>query len=315
MSDRRLGRPRDGRSDPYGGRSDPFGGGFGGDLGGFGGGGGSNPFELMNSRMSQMDQMMSQMCGGSMLGGRGSMLGGGLLGQMDQMMSAGGGSGLGGGSCCSSSYCCSSSSAGGRTVQYSQSSHGVRQPGQEWVSETQKNYRDSAGAEKIGVSRTIGNRGRSIVAERGADGTERRTDNVRGYEDGSAFDRDWQGNAGAATIAQSRTAHRSLAGPGGAASSAFYGRPAAVGYRAEPPQRAPTQTDADRAAAREGRAHYEREQRRMIDEAQRDRQRQGQDQSQSGVARVGYRHGGGGADDARLAQRYAREEARRAGMH
>ena len=202
MSDRRLGRPRDGRSDP-------FGGGFGGDLGGFGGGGGGNPFEMMNSRMSQMDQMMSQMCGGSMLGGRsmlgGSMLGGGLLGQMDQMMSAGGGSGLGGGSCCSSSYCCSSSSAGGRTVQYSQSSHGVRQPGQEWVSETQKNYRDSAGAEKIGVSRTIGNRGRSIVAERGADGTERRTDNVRGYEDGSAFDRDWQGNAGAATIAQSRT--------------------------------------------------------------------------------------------------------------
>jgi len=271
--------------------------------------------------MSQMDQMMTQMCGGSMLGGRGgsmlggSMLGGGLLGQMDQMMSAGGGSGLGGGSCCSSSYCCSSSSAGGRTVQYSQSSHGVRQPGQEWVSETQKNYHDSAGAEKIGVSRTIGNRGRSIVAERGADGTERRTDNVRGYEDGSAFDRDWQGNAGAATIAQSRTAHRSLAGPGGAASSVFYGRPAAVGYRAEPPQRAPTQTDADRAAAREGRAHYEREQRRMIDEAQRDRQRQGQGQS-GGVARVGYRHGGGGgADDARLAQRYAREEARRAGMH
>ena len=51
----------------------------------------------------------------------------------------------------------------------------------------------------------------------------------------------------------------------------------------------------------------------MIDEAQRDRQRQGQ--GQSGVARVGYRHGGGGADDARLAQRYAREEARRAGMH
>ena len=97
-------------------------------------------------------------------------------------------------------------------MQYSQAAHGVRQPGQEWVSETQKNYRDSAGAEKIGVSRTIGNRGRSIVAERGADGTERRTDNVRGYEDGSAFDRDWQGNAGAATIAQSRTAHRSLAG-------------------------------------------------------------------------------------------------------
>ena len=85
MSDRRLGRPRDGRSDP-------FGGGFGGDLGGFGGGGGGNPFELMNSRMSQMDQMMSQMCGGSTLGGRsmlgGSMLGGGLLGQMDQMMRA-----------------------------------------------------------------------------------------------------------------------------------------------------------------------------------------------------------------------------------
>ena len=48
----------------------------------------------------------------------------------------------------------------------------------------------------------------------------------------------------------------------------------------------------------------------MIDEAQCDRQRQGQ--GQSGVARVGYRHGGGGgADDARLAQRYARGGAPR----
>ena len=50
----------------------------------------------------------------------------------------------------------------------------------------------------------------------------------------------------------------------------------------------------------------------MIDEAQRDRQRQGQ--GQSGVARVGYRHGGGGgADDARLAQRYARARRRARG--
>ena len=147
-----------------------------------------------------------------------------------------------------------------------------------------------------------------IVAERGADGTERRTDNVRGYEDGSAFDRDWQGNAGAATIAQSRTAHRRS--PARAAASAFYGRPAAVGYRAEPPQRAPTQTDADRAAAREGRAHYEREQRRMIDEAQCDRQRQGQSGVLSATATAAA-----AARTTRACAALRARGARRAGMH
>ena len=290
MSDRRLGRPRDGRSDP-------FGGGFGGDLGGFGGGGSGNPLEMMNSRMSQMDQMMSAMCGGSMLGGRGgsmlggSMLGGGLLGQMDQMMSAGG-SGLGGGSCCSSSYCCSSSSAGGRTVQYSQSSHGVRQPGQEWVSETQKNYRDSAGAEKIGVSRTIGNRGRSIVAERGADGTERRTDNVRATRTAAPSTA-----TGRATRAPRRRAEpdgdRSLAGP--AERPPFYGRPAPSATA--PSRRA--RADADRRRRRGG----ARGPRALRAGAAADDRRGAVRPPASGPGperrRVGYRHGGGGGADAR----------------
>ena len=53
---------------------------------------------------------------------------------------------------------------------------GVQRPGEEMVSETHRNYRDSTGQEKLGVSRRIGDRGGSVVAARGADGAPGGTD-------------------------------------------------------------------------------------------------------------------------------------------
>merc|ERR1719393_1211488 len=103
------------------------------------------------------------------------------------------GMGVGGGGSCStysySSYSSSSSSNGGRprVVQYTESSHGIRRPGEEAVTESQGKYSDSSGNERLNISRTIGNRGRAMVAERRADGTERRTDNVINVPDGPHF--------------------------------------------------------------------------------------------------------------------------------
>ena len=140
-----------------------------------------NPFEMMNSQMSQMMGQMDRLMGAP--GGMGGMggMGGGMpsLGGLSSM-----GGGMGGASSCSSHSCCSYSSSsstnGGqpRVVQYSESSHGLRRPGEEAVTETQGKYHDSTGNQRINVSRTIGNRGRAVVAERQADGTERRTDNL-----------------------------------------------------------------------------------------------------------------------------------------
>ena len=153
-----------------------------------------DPFARGNGPESIMSEMMQDMgggLGGVMLGG---LLGGGML-------SDGGRPDLGsGGGSCSYSCCSCSSSGDGRSVQYSQSSRGVQQPGQEWVSETHRQYRDSSGTEKLGVSRIIGDRGRAIVAERLADGTERRTDNLLNHDIGSAFDREWSQHRGAAAL-------------------------------------------------------------------------------------------------------------------
>ena len=120
----------------------------------------ANPFDMMNSQMSQMMGQFDRMgmggdFGGSMLGG--SIFGGGMGG--DTCCGS-----MGGGGACSSSYSCcsySSSSSGGgppRVVQYTESSHGLRRPGQEAVTESQGKYSDSSGNERINVSRTIGNR-------------------------------------------------------------------------------------------------------------------------------------------------------------
>merc|ERR1719247_2291499 len=122
----------------------------------------------------------------------------------------GGMGGMGGGSSYSCSSCCYSSSSSGpggqpQVVQYSSSSHGMQRPGEEMVSETHRNYRDSGGQEKIGVSRRIGDRGRSFVAERNADGTEQRTDNLINVRDGTSFDSEWRGNSAATHINEART--------------------------------------------------------------------------------------------------------------
>merc|ERR1719313_318439 len=105
--------------------------------------------------------------------------------------------GSGGGSSYSCSSCCYSSSSSGyggqpHVVQYSSSSHGMQRPGEEMVSETHRNYRDSTGTEKLGVSRRIGDRGRSVTAERFANGTEERRDNLINIQDGTAFDAEWR---------------------------------------------------------------------------------------------------------------------------
>ena len=68
------------------------------------------------------------------------------------------------------------------------------------VRETHRNYRDSSGQESLGVSRHIGDRGRSVVAERAVDGRETRTNNLINIEDGTAFDREWRSNAGANAV-------------------------------------------------------------------------------------------------------------------
>ena len=247
-----------------------------------------NPFELAHSHMGSM---MGQMMGGGLLGG-GGLSGsgrGGMGSMMDQMMGSmggmggmgdmqsmqqsmmGGGGGGGGGSTCSyscSSYSSSSGGPGGHSVSYSSSSHGVQQPGQEAVYETNRKYHDSSGQEKIGVSRHIGGRGRSIVAERGADGTERRTDDLLNVDDGSAFDREWRSNGAATRIGQARTQARSHAPAlgGGTHAPALGG---GLGNRAE--ERIVEVSDADRGAARDGRHAYEAQRDRMIAEARRER--------------------------------------------
>ena len=279
------------------------------------------------SMMDRMDTMM----GGSMLGGMG-----GIDSMMGSMMGSMGGGGGGGGYSCSSS-CCSYSSggAGGQSVQYSSSSHGVQRPGEAAVQETHHNYRDSSGREKLGVERRIGDRGRSFVAERGTDGTERRVDNLVNVQEGSQFDREWQGNAAASSIANTRTTQR--AQPRGALLDAgsVFGAPSAHAHAAPRAPR-PQQTDSDRAAARQGAAAHAQQRDRMVAEARAARAQQ--HQQPSAPAAHGSRralpqpashsshhassyHGGGGggrgggADDAAYASRLAAQEARRAGLY
>ena len=217
---------------PYGGN--PHGGHNQGRNRRHGGGGGAppsnNPFEMMNTHMTQMSNMMQQMDGvmgggmmmddrrgqrgggqrggdpfqsmmgpmmGPMMGGMGSMA---PMGGMGSMMGGGGG-----GSSYSCSSCCYSSSSSGpggqpHVVQYSSSSHGAQRPGEEAVAETHREYRDSSGTEKLGVSRRIGERGRSVTAVRDANGMEERRDNVMNVQDGSTFDREWRQNSTATAV-------------------------------------------------------------------------------------------------------------------
>lgn len=341
---------------------------------------GQNPFEGPGSHMTQMmqrmDTMMDQMMGGGggggdrgMMGGPmmgGSMLGGSMSSMMGGSMLGGMGSGGGGSYSCSS--CCYSSSSGGPggSVEYSTSTHGVQRPGQEMVRETQSNYRNSTGVEKIGVSRHIGERsappalsptlarahallhagartlvsfslsartephtsvpppsgsGRSFVAEREANGNERRTDNLINVQDGTSFDSEWRGNASATQINNARTQARSMAATSGGhagmlRSALGGGGGSALGYH-EP---RPELTSEDRAAARAGAAAHQAQRDRMIAEAQ--AARHAQDQGGGGYyqggappsQRASHRSSHGNSDAA-MASRLAQQEARRAGMY
>ncbi|KAL1520844.1 hypothetical protein AB1Y20_022405 [Prymnesium parvum] len=290
---------------------------------------GGNPFDLRDSPLSlltsHMDSMMNGMMGPSLLAGRGfsrgSAFGGG---RPSPTLGAAGGGAVSFSSC---SYSCSSG-PGGRSVQYSSSSHGVQRPGEEMVHETHRNYMDSSGHEKIGVSRGIGNRGRSIVAERKPDGSEERTDNLLNVSDGTSFDREWSANATSQHVTQAHTLARSqlhrptsLLG-GGVAARSFAPQPA--------------QTSADRAAARQGHNIYNQQRERLLADARAQRQqleRQSQARPPShGKPQVnpppqlGYRPpsasrscrgsaASGDGNDAHYASRLAQREARRAGLY
>eukprot|EP00967_Tisochrysis_lutea_P104779 scaffold159293_cov36-Tisochrysis_lutea.AAC.1 len=106
-------------------------------------------------------------------------------------------------SCCSSYSC---GGPGGHSISYSSTSRGYHAPGQEVVTETQRQYRDSSGFEKHGVARSVGNRGRSILTERSGDGAERCTDKLFNVDDAEEFDEVWRGHAGATAIDRSQAA-------------------------------------------------------------------------------------------------------------
>lgn len=79
----------------------------------------------------------------------------GMMGGFMQQQQAHGGAGS-----CSFTSCCYSSSTGpdGRTIEYSSTTTGGRQGQAPLVSETQQQYVDSDGLEKLGVARRIGER-------------------------------------------------------------------------------------------------------------------------------------------------------------
>jgi hypothetical protein len=238
-----------------------------------------------------------------------SSLVGGMLGGADPLDRMMGIMGCGGSStCCYSSY--SSSRSDGSSVTFSSTSHGVYAPGQAPVIETQRTYRDSSGAEKIGVSRQIGHRGRALLAERNADGSEKRTDRLLNVDNGTEFDEAWRRHPVAAAIGRSRAAAAPLLTARVHGPSA--GRPqSAPDYGGG---RGPTvhQTANDRAAAHAGRLAYEQQRDRMIEQVRRQRHAS----VGSGASRSPRRPVGElmvAANDRRLATRVTAGDARRAG--
>lgn len=204
----------------------------------------------------------------------GGMAGGAV--SLDRMMGnyiMGGGAVGGSIGACSTSCYSSYSSRDGGSVSFSSTSHGVHAPGQVPVIETQRTYRDSSGAEKIGIWRTVGHRGRNLVAERNADGSEKRTHQLLNVEDGTEFDELWRRHPGAAAIGRSRAA----ATPVAAARPLTAGAHGPLADRQSASDfgggRGPTvhQSARDRAAAHAGRVAYEKQRDRMIEEARRQR--------------------------------------------
>lgn len=125
------------------------------------------------------------------------------------------------------------------------------------VTETNRSYRHSNGFEKLGVARTVGERGRRVVRTRNEVGEETCEDRLLGSTDGTAFDAEWREAAERAQL------HRVGAGVRALPSnqSHHHHRPS------EPPStRLSTR---ERHAAREGQAAYAQQHRRMVEEARR----------------------------------------------
>ncbi|KAG8468003.1 hypothetical protein KFE25_007055 [Diacronema lutheri] len=241
--DNRVGRPRDQAEangswgpanpmDPY--SLSPFGGQAPlGGQGGHGMFGAHGPFP-------------SLMAPGFMQHGMGGSLGGDFM----QQMQCGSG-GAGGGSYCfsSCSYYSSSGGPNGQSVNYSSTTTGAREGNAPMVSETQQEYRDSSGLEKLGVARRVGERGRAIVAERQPGGEERKVQTLMHVEDASAFDREWQERATVAKLPR-------------AADVAANIRPALshAGSRGAPSSTRPALTSSQRRASNQDRAAQQQQQ-------------------------------------------------------
>ena len=138
--------------------------------------------------------------GGGMGAGRGfgSMLGGNLMQQMDELMQGGLASGGDGTVFSSSSVMTMSRGADGKMQQYSSQTRSTNVGGQR-VSETKQAYSNNAGLDKVGWEKTIGDRGTKVVKERQrGSGQETTTKLFHGMdpEHGQEFEREWRGHEG-----------------------------------------------------------------------------------------------------------------------
>jgi hypothetical protein len=172
--------------------------------------------------------------------------------------------------------------ADGRAATYSSKTTSMRRPGDAApVTEQRSAYRDSSGVEKVGLGRSIGERGRSIVAERAADGTERRIDTLLHVETGTEFDDEWEANDTAADLERLMAQrHGGLLGgtslglPFGGLLDGFGGGSLLGATSMLPTPGAGLDTTLDssaRRAAQRSRREYEMQRDRMIADARRQR--------------------------------------------
>ncbi|XRB01131.1 Myelodysplasia-myeloid leukemia factor 1-interacting protein [Pycnococcus provasolii] len=147
-------------------------------------------------------------------------------------------------------------------VEYTSTTNGVTDARGETITETRRTYRDGSGFEKLGVSRTLGSRGRNVVRERdGSTGAERATDTLLGLSEAekSSFDGEWRARAEAAQLPRGAPTMPSMALP-----SFSFG-----GMRMVPERPPPTLEE--RQAARAGRRAFEEQTARVLEEARRQR--------------------------------------------
>ena len=164
--------------------------------------------------------------------------------------------------------------------------------------------------QKVGFGRSIGQKSRAIVAERAADGTERRIDTLHNVQDGTAFDDEWENNELAAQMDLMH--HRMPALSDSRLQTGLLGDTFGhllQGFAHNPPviMAEPEQDEADRETARLGRLRYEAERDRMIAEARSQQRRQPRQRSRF---HFGHRRDDNDAD-AEFAANLARLEDRR----